>query len=543
MKRYLREILFTNSLILLTVACYLIRMEQSNDGELNALLFELSKGNQIRQIVCVLLLFVLGLITLVNVNRSFNNSWLVLLAYPVGLALWGSVSCIVLCIGISYNLLSMSVILFLIEIGLALMKIRGETREKEQKIFWIRSCIIIIGIVCVISTGAVYTFASHDSHYYIDILGRGIFLEEGLSENFKTYMLSTGIAPATISSLMCMLGGDAIYALHHCLVLNFFMLFAYAVYQEAIKYIDKKKAMLFAVMTVCAMVSIPAIQLLSGWIISNTYIMIYSFLLIVLFGRITQFKEMPKDYKVILTIIIVFMTFLRADAPIYIGCLFVCLSITQIQNRDIVLYCILPSALSIVLFYITCYILLKNNLDGLFLMPSTMLAILGLYGVMLIWFCMIRNKRILFIQRRYMGLVLGILLLLIVMISVYKPQMTLEIAKVYLYNFTSFSVNAGWWAMNVVFILLLCFVVYQRKQEKLSLTDFYALILYEVTFVLGMLRALMELSPRKGFGDSFNRTFISYLPIVVYAIVIRGVSMMKKDISKGEKREAPSEKE
>ena len=142
-----------------------------------------------------------------------------------------------------------------------------------------------------------------------------------------------------------------------------------------------------------------------------------------------------------------------------------------------------------------------------------------------------------------MGLVLGILLLLIVMISVYKPQMTLEIAKVYLYNFTSFSVNAGWWAMNVVFILLLCFVVYQRKQEKLSLTDFYALILYEVTFVLGMLRALMELSPRKGFGDSFNRTFISYLPIVVYAIVIRGVSMMKKDISKGEKREAPSEKE
>lgn len=537
MKKYLKEILVTISMILFTVACYYIRMTQSTETEINALLFELSKGNQIRQIICVLFLFVLGLVTLLNVKRSLSDSWIVLLAYPVGFALWGAVSCIVLCVGIRYNLLSMSIILLLIEIGLTLMKTGEEKKEqkKEQKEFLIRSCIIIIGIVCVMSTGALYTFASHDTHYYIDILGRGIFLEEGLSENFKTYMLSTGIAPATINSLMCMLGGDTIYGVHHCLVLDFFILFAYAVYQEVLPYCRKKKAIMVAVMTVCAMASIPAIQLLAGWIISNTHIMIYSFILIALFRQVAQANVILADYKIIFTILMVFMTFLRADAPIYIGCLFVCLSVTKIQNKDIVLCCILPSFLSTVLFYVTCCIVLKNDLNGLFLMPSTMLAMLGLYGAVLVWFCLIRNKRMLFVQRRYMGLVLGLLLLIMIIIAFYTPQMTLEIVKVYLYNFTSVETSAGWWAANGVFLLLLFLTCYQIKQEKLSLVDFYVLVLYEVTFVLGMLRALMELSPRKGFGDSFNRTYISYIPIVVYAIVISGLSMMKKGASKAEK--------
>lgn len=533
MKRYLKEILFTSSLILFTVFCYFQRMKQGSDGEFNILLFELSKGNQICQIACVLFLFVLGLITLLLVNQSFHNEWLLLLAYPVGLALWGGMSCIVLCIGIKYNLFSMMVVLVLAEVALGLLSTKRKEITKEQRVFLIRSALIIIGVVCVVSIGVMYTFSSHDTHYYIDKWGRSIYLEEGLSENFKTYMLSTGLAPATISSLMCMMGGDVIYAVHHCLIINFYVLFAYVVYKESLNYIDKKKSLVYAVMSVCCMVSIPAIQLLSGWIISNTYIMIYSFLLIVLFRGISQFSAMPRDYKIVLTIIIIFVTFLRADAPIYMGCLFVCLSITQIQNKDIVLHCILPSALSILFFYTTCCILFKNNLDGMFLMPGTMLAILGLYGVLLIWFCLIRKKRMFFVQKKYTGLVLGILLFLIAVIAVYKYRMTLEIVKVYLYNFTSYSLNAGWWAMNVVFILLLCFAVYERGRECLSLVDFYGLLLYEVTFALGMLRALMEMSPRRGFGDSFNRAFISYLPIIVYAIVIRVLPMMKKEISKG----------
>ena len=530
MKKYLKEILVTISMILFTVACYYIRMTQSTETEINALLFELSKGNQIRQIICVLFLFILGLITLLNVKRSLSESWLVLLAYPVGFALWGAVSCIILCVGIRYNLLSMSVILLLIEIGLALMKTGEE--KKEHKEFLIRSCIIIIGIVCVMSTGALYTFASHDSHYFIDILGRGIFLEGGLTENFKTYMLHTGIAPATINSLMCMLGGDTIYGVHHCLVLNFYIIFAYAVYKETLKYYKKKKAIIVAVMTVCAMASIPAIQLLSGWIISNTHIMIYSFLLIVIFKRIEQLNAIPADYKVILTILIVFMTFLRADAPIFMGCLFVCLSITQIRNRDIVLWCILPSACSVVIYYIVCCIVLKNNLNGVLLMPGTMSAMIGLYVVLLGWFCVIRNKRMFFFQRRYVELVLMGLISLIVVLSVYARQMTLEIIKVYIYNFTSITTDAGWWAMNAVFLLLLWFACYQIKCQKVSLEEFYALVLFGATFALGMLRAMLGLSPRKGFGDSFNRTFISYIPIVVYVVVIKVVFMMKSDLSK-----------
>ena len=100
--------------------------------QMTQLLSDLTSGYGIRQILAILLIFLIGVFFLYGIREKIKTQWLLALAYPVGLALWCVAGFLLLTLGIRFCLFSELAIVYLItglEISTALwFLISTETR-------------------------------------------------------------------------------------------------------------------------------------------------------------------------------------------------------------------------------------------------------------------------------------------------------------------------------------------------------------------------------------------------------------------------------
>lgn len=504
--------------LLITLGCYAFRLYTARQSELGTLLFEITKGMQIRQMLCVLSLFILG----ISFLYCFANKWdlylKIILALPIGIAVWGSLSCIILISPLEYNGLTMLLVCTGFELFFLLWKRNKKNTQRNDRNKIIMAGMIALSVLCIASTGLFYTFSSHDTVYYIEFLGKEIAMQKGLTQDFSTYLLHTGIGIATLSALSDMWNVDTIYILHHSVVIAFFSFCGYMFYRKASESTKKKPALWSAFITVVLLFFLPPVRYLSGFVISNTYIMIYLFIIVMLLAKIKAQNTIPSSYGMVLSLLFFFMSFVRMDAGITICCIYACIATTAICNRDIIIYCIIPGLLGTLGLFAKYIGLFGTDLDGMLLNYNTLLAICGLYICVLCFFCFFRHRKYDFTQKNFPGMIGLGMILVTTATFLYSPSDFIENLETYMYNFTEISVAGGFWGTAFIFLIVLWWVVHYVNGTKLSFLEITILLLVVVTINMGNIRSMIGVSPRRGYGDSFNREFISYVPLLMYAI-------------------------
>lgn len=522
MKKYRKTLFICIILLLFSIICYFARLQQSKIDSLNLFIYQLSKGNQIRSIIAAVLIVGLGLGTLMNMNLySSDAKLLILLSTPVGVALWGILSILVLLSGIRYSATTMFTTCIILEILIFFVRRRKKIVLQYNTDELLNICMLVFGIICVLSTGIFYVFSAGDTITYIDILGKAFVIEGGFSEHFETIFLSTGIALAPLSSLTYMLGSNNIYLIHSMFLLNFFFFFWYVAYKKIADSIYKKHSEIISFICVLLILSMPPILYLSGWIISNVYIMCYLFILAILFLDLDYSSKADVGSSIIIGIFCVFFVYLRSDAAITLSCFVLSGVIEQISSKKMICTVILPSIFAMILYYGKIYLILGTDGKGLFLDVKTIGAMLFLLIVMMIYYIFFRNKRFLFLQENLVLFVTIMLLLVIFFLYIISPEVFLRSINVYNINITDISSQGGFWGGTGIFILMMLLLARIYNSRKIKCIEFLVVILVLTNVIMGPLRAYLGMEPRIGMGDSFNRAFISYLPLSLWGIYDR----------------------
>lgn len=522
MKKY-GKVLFSCAILLsFTIICYLVRLQQSKIDSLNMFLYELSKWNQIKSIIAGFMIFGLGLGTLINMNAFQNDiKMLFLLSIPTGIAFWGILSILVMLSGIKYSLVTMILSCVVVEVLTLIIRSRKKIKLRYKREDILKIVILTFGIISVLSIGLVYAYSAGDTITYIDLLGKAFVIEGGFSSHFETVFLSTGIGLATLSSLTYMLGSNNVYIIHSMFILNFFFFLWYVLYKKIVISIYTKYARVLSFICAASIFILPPILYFSGWIISNVYIMCYLFILSILLMEGEESSKVDVGTSILTGILCVFFVYLRSDALITLSCLVLSAVIGKIATRKMILFIMLPSLLAMILYYGKIYLILGTKGEGLFLDVRTIGAMFILMIMLMVYYAFFRNKRLLFFQKNMVLIVTIILLLFMAVLYMVSPETFIYSMSIYNINTTDISSQGGFWGVTGIFVLMMLLLSHMYNDSKFKSIEFLVIILVLTNMIMGPLRAYLGVEPRIGVGDSFNRAFISYLPLVMWVVYDR----------------------
>ncbi len=522
MKKYRKALFVCVILLVFTIICYVARLQQSRLDSMNMLLYELSKGNQSRSILAAMMILGLGLGTLINVNvYSDDVKKLFLFSVPMGIALWGVLSILVMILGMRYCKGTMFFVCIVMEIFILAIRKRKKIVLQYNKTELAKFCILAFGIICALSTGLVYVFSAGDTIAYIDLLGKAFVIEGEFSSHFETIFLSTGIGLASLSSLTYMLGTDNIYLIHAMFLMNFFFFLWYFAYKKIVVSIYSEYASMLSFICALLIVTLPPVLYLSGWIISNVYIMCYLFILEILIIEDENSSKTNMGVSMLIGVLSIFFIYLRSDAAITLSCLILSAVIGQISTRRMISFVMIPSLLAMVLYYGKIYLILGTEGAGLFLNVRTIGAMFGLMGILMIYYAFFRNKRFCVLQRNIVLIVIISLLLITVVLYMVSPETFIHCMDVYNINTTDISAQGGFWGGTAIFVLMMLLLAHMYNTSKINCMEFLVIILFLTNVIMGPLRAYLGMEPRIGVGDSFNRAFISYLPLSLWVVYDR----------------------
>ena len=283
---------------------------------------------QIRQIGASFFMFFIGYWELTCAKIEWGTWGEIAAAYILGTAIWGVLSMFYLCLGIPYSLIYM--VAGIIVLGIITF-VFLKKNFKFETVPFVCGCFIFIGIAAFASTGMMnISYGTGDSQYYIQQWGKGIAILGEINSAQHGFLTHTGLLPATFSSLVYFFGADNVYTIHHCFEICFLIFFGKIVETDILsqKQYGETKKRIFSIALTIFMYMLPPIRVLSGWIISNTYLMVYLFAVCYSFYRMFEKKEEISGQKIFTLILVIAITLLRADTPVticmVIGCFAVC---------------------------------------------------------------------------------------------------------------------------------------------------------------------------------------------------------------------------
>lgn len=525
MSKRMKKVSMAISVIMLIISFLLYRYRVDYNTAMGVFFTKLADGKQFRSVIVCSILFIYGWF-LVNTWKVDCNLYLkALLAFPVALSVWCVSSAFLLIAGISYSLLTASLVMAAALLGSMFINRESLLSIDVRKIKWWESIILFclfVSVTAFLSTGFPNSYMSFDSYYYILDWGKVLAKLGKFTENQGESLFHTGLMPAIISSLAAFFHINNIYTLHHCLMACFWGLFIYVCY-GALEM--KKEYVRFPASAVAAgfVYFLPPVRVLSGYIISNAYQMALSFFFIILLWKVMDQERLSAAERTGLFLAVLFFSLLRSDAPITICIIVFCFISCGFRDKWFIVQLLFCSALFLTAYYMRIFYVC-TSLEGEFLQKSTIMMILAVY-VMVMLYAVIMNyfsDKWLF---RYMELISYSLLILLniglwyIFREVYKSNF-----EVIFHNATSPDVLWGktfWLALLMLFYL---FVVKKGPDPLLMVFIFVVVIGAD----MGVIRTTLgHESARVGFGDSMNRYICSFLPLLMGTGIVRFMNDLK----------------
>ena len=324
---------------------------------------------QTKQVLALLLLFVIGYVFLKVIQHHLPELWVCLLAFPTAVCLWCFCSEFLLLADFTYRFWR---VCFLMGAGIlacyGFRRLRhiplqpvllpaGQTHARGRaaaygSIAYGSIAAIVVGVCCLVSTGWTYILLNYDSYFYFSDYGKALTLmmsyKDIVSDN-SFVLTNIGQFLPLVSSYMTYWGLDSGAPVLGFFTINFFAAFAAAVYEQVRARFHTKRAACYAGFSLLLLASCSIFFLYTHWILSNTYILFYLFFLFYL-GK-EQWNVPSVDRALLIGLYALAVTMLRKDGLIIVCFVFICYSLRKLYSSWILALLFLPSA-AYQLFYI-----------------------------------------------------------------------------------------------------------------------------------------------------------------------------------------------
>ena len=459
------------------------------------------------------------------------HSWALLLSFPMGISLWILGGFFLLITGIPLHPVSIGMIVLL---GAVIGGIWRNTYyhwrqilDKDWKNKWkllkllcFGSALVFAGSILAVS-GLLRVSISNDSVYYYSMYPR-ILVEKGrLLPVFDSFLTDAGQGTAVLGTLPFFFGFEQSFGIQSFLGLNFLLIFVQAVYEESLKSLSRKKALIVTAMSSLFLGTSAPFLIMEKWMMSNHYMMVFLFLVFYLAWRGQGEEKKSIDFHIVSSIFAASLSTLRMEGGMILCFMILCISLLTYGNKRLFFVYWLPVAFIQTTYYMKIFMFMELNPAYQFLSEKKAGVQIGLLAVLFIYLSFIRHRLPWNLEQQMPGIILGCLALGNVLLLMINPFIYIENIKAFASNFF----HQSGWGFFVCFVVILL-ISLPKGQYHFGYMD----LVWTGYFLLGVAVCwARDGILREGVGDSGNRVMLQAVPFVVYALTIRIVDCIKDE--------------
>ncbi len=495
-------------------------------NELFAMADSLTEGFAVRQVAFNGIVFTCGYVMCRGIANWLTKVESFFLSPVVSTSVIGSIIMFMAFTGVPINTVTVSVILLFV-FGLTLFLC-----IRSQKTSWITFfdtdlvlvLFLFFGLSTVFTSGIMPNFMSHDSYYYIMQYGEIIGQTGHLTfDSAGTFMTWTGVSPATMSTLAVLYGFETILANHYLLIFAMLCMMAYSMYKLCVNQYSMGKivSVVIAVVTGIVIYMLPPVMLLSSWVISNSYNMVWFVALVYLIERLDTHNAVEDDISMngqlgitwIISMMLVWMAMSRAEGIVLVCMMIVAFTgLRNLSKRQYLFFTGFCGLFQIV-FLLKLFFEQKNSqvsVEGTQI-TRFVAAVMVLAIVAVCLYVVLMDKGIFAIIRRCIGVLLPISLCVgIACSAIMKHELLLNNLNCTVYNITT---QFWYYIPALLGILSICLMICNKMK-----LNFVSLMLIDIV-LSNFLITMFRFNPlRLGYGDSFNRLLMSIVPLWIFAL-------------------------
>lgn len=327
----------------------------------------MSTGYFIRQIVVIVLMFIIGCLILLRINKGKLSVYEILLGFPAGISAYSLSVFILLVLGIPFNRISIGCML----LAIVIFSLTGLRKYKYiNSINRIKSliCLITLLFIAAVSvSGLLPVSVSNDSMYYYSMYPHAISYFGALRMQFNVFLTDVGQTSAILNTLPFVFGYNEGFGVQWFLNINTLFIIVYGLYDVSVTVMKRTEAYITtALMTGILVVSMPYL-IMSRWVMSNGYFMCFMFICIYTawkYGRsCADDKSGLYGDKAVLAILFPMMALLRMEGCIIALVMVLCLATLKgYTGRELFMIFLLPLLTVSVLYSVRIFAIM--NIDA-----------------------------------------------------------------------------------------------------------------------------------------------------------------------------------
>lgn len=499
----------------------------------------------IRQVLCELLLYILGTVIVVSTmvsgvdkNEAVYSKLRIAVSLGgiVGLAAFITAGYCVLAAGIPYNAFVMNVLMavvFAVFIVIGIKRKSFTTVIKNIKPFY---CVIWIA-VCVVAaliatSGYMRISISNDSLYYFWQYPRAIVRYSGLRDQFDNFLTDTGLGAAVVGTLPFLYGFGQTFGIQEFFHMGFALFFGNAMY-ESIAFIkptcSKKRAAVISILAMLLLVFCTPVYIISHWAMANMYFMEFFFAALFLFVYMNIRSEQSAWATAMLLMFACSAT--RMEGGIFV--LFLVVSVSVLENNSVALAgSIIPIAILNGLYEVKVF--LSYNIDNPYLFMTPLKAVVQFVAyIAVIIYVLYIDKLLPLAVKKHVKIAF-----IVALIAVNGLLFVADTGR-YIENLRAFAGNlfgqSGWGIVPYVLIgtiaVCVALMLTGRTGRKMGLLrNNNPIVSFWIFCAIGFLLVAFAVSFARGdalnitTGDSGNRVLLQIVPVLLFAVILGTVN-------------------
>ncbi len=520
----------------------------------------------LRQVMVIVGLFTAGLIPAGVIRKRLPGKRDMLLAFPLGLSLFGVSGFLLLIFGVRLSVHNIIVLYILLMAAfIAYVRLRpcdagqqlyfedeevpagdlpdkGSFKEAENKknscrdaAFAAAGYAVVILAALFSCSGILSQIVTNDSVYYYSMYPSILVHDGFISASLDKYLTDVGQTTAVIQCLPFLFDFDQSFGIQHFLNINFILIFFTGLYEAFSGFYDLCKpgfSLAASLLGTLFLVSCEPFIVLSKWILSNVYFM--DFLFIVFLLELTaggggrgsdntfpdRAEERLLDFRILFMSAFLIMS--RMEGGVLVFVLALAFSVLPIGKEKLLIHFALPLCIMEVGYYGMIY--LRIGIDPLysFLDPKTALLMVGLIVALMVYIILIRDR----IKNAYLPL------LLLILLTLGNAGLLFINSGRYLTNLKAFFLNVrlgnGWGLFLIVIVIYCIMLIYELVRRRgrdipvvLFLPAALVLAVIAVCFARGGVLAVRT-------SDSGNRVLMEIVPLLVFSVFVQGISFIRE---------------
>ncbi|MCR4806113.1 MAG: hypothetical protein K5857_00420 [Lachnospiraceae bacterium] len=486
------------------------------------------------QLLVIAALFALGYLVNLALCAGRTGLFEVILAFPAGVSVYTLLSFVILMAGLPFNRIIISCLLVLVAAICVMAVIRygdkaflGTLSKRE-----VLTCLTAVLCIAALSvSGLLAVSVSNDSLYYYSMYPRAIAGYGYFRAQFDVFLTDVGPASAIMNTLPFIYGFNESFGIQTFLGINTSVAVAYALYVQAGKRLDKKKAALVTGVLLLLLLSSQPYLIMLKWMMSNGCFMCFIFLTAYTLyhyeGILDETDErIRRGWLIIASMLFLHMSMLRMEGIMVALILLACFIPFKYKNRELLTAFAIPLGVCALVYSIRVFLILKVDAPYTFLTPKKALVQLAAIGLVMIYLFFVRGRKWDIAGKNIRIVLPGLLVLVNLALFVYDRSLYLANLKAFAGNISN---RSGWglFPMLILAAYILVFTVsFGKKKDKPFMTY------WDMCFVSYLLAALAVCFAREGalrenIGDSGNRVLMQATILAFMAAAIHLIDLVE----------------